>query len=160
MKSRTLLIVAMLGLLASTAEAADYSVGDIRIGNPWARATPRGANVAAGYLTITNNGAAPDRLIGGSTNVASRFEVHTMVTENSVARMRRVEGGLNIDPRQTVELKPGSYHLMLIGLTQPLQPGQRVTGTLVFERAGQVDIEFTVVPIGQGAPASGQRSGH
>ena len=140
------------------ASAADYSAGDVQIVGPWARATPRGANVAAAYFKITNKGTVPDRLIGGSTKVASRFEVHRMVIESGVAKMRPVEGGLEIKPRETVELMPGSLHVMLFGLTQGIQPGQRVSGTLVFEHAGKVEIEFEVVPMGQSAP--GQHSGH
>ena len=164
MNRRVLLLGAVLlgatrSLLAGAAKAEDYAVGDLQVGNPWARATPRGANVAAAYLTITNNGGASDRLISGSTNVASRFEVHSMVVEDGVAKMRPVEGGVEIRARQTVELKPGSFHVMLMGLTQPLQEGQRVTGTLVFERAGKIDIQFTVLPIGQ-SPPTGGHSGH
>ncbi len=164
MNRRVLLLGAVLwgatrSLLAGAAKAEDYAVGDLQVGNPWARATPRGANVAAAYLTITNNGDASDRLISGSTNVASRFEVHSMVVEDGVAKMRPVEGGVEIRARQTVELKPGSFHVMLMGLTQPLQEGQRVTGTLVFERAGKIDIQFTVLPIGQ-SPPTGGHSGH
>src|SRR5215510_12867245 len=133
MNRRTVLFGAALSLLARVANATDYSAGDIKIGDPWARATPKGANVAAGYVTLTNNGTMPDRLTGGSASVASRFEIHSMVIEDGVAKMRPVEGGLEIKPRQTVELKPGaSYHIMLIGLTQALAPGQRVAGTLVF----------------------------
>jgi copper(I)-binding protein len=144
-----------LSLLASASAAGDFSAGDVEIGNPWARATPKGASVAGAYMSITNKGSTPDRLISGSTPVASRFEVHTMVIEDGIAKMRPVEGGLEIKPHQTVELKPGAYHVMLTGLTQPLQQGERVPGTLVFERAGKVDVEFTVVPIGQNAPAAG-----
>jgi periplasmic copper chaperone A len=155
----TPLLGAALSLLTGAAKAEDYAVGDLKVGNPWARATPRGSNVAAAYLTITNNGGAADRLMRGSTSVASRFEVHSMVIEDGVAKMRPVEGGLEIKARETVELKPGSYHVMLMGLTQPLQEGQHVTGTLVFERAGKVDVQFTVLPIGQSPPAGGH-SGH
>jgi copper(I)-binding protein len=160
MDRRAVLLGAAFSLLAGAAGAEDYSAGDVTVGNPWARATPKGANVAAAYLTITNTGGATDRLLSGSTNVASRFEVHTMVIEDGVAKMRPVEGGLEIKSHETVELKPGSYHVMLMGLTQQLQQGQRMTGTLVFERAGKVDIEFAVVPIGQGAPAGGDHAGH
>jgi len=162
MDRRTVLFGAAFSLLAGSARAEDYSAGDVTVGNPWARATPKGSNVAAAYLTITNHGSAADRLLSGSTNVASRFEVHSMVMEDGVAKMRPVEGGLEIKPHETLELKPaGSYHVMLIGLTQQLQQGQRMTGTLVFERAGKVDVAFTVVPIGQGAPgAAGEHSMH
>jgi periplasmic copper chaperone A len=155
MNRRTIVIGGTLSLLAGSARAGDYAVGDVTVVNPWARATPKGANVAAAYLSITNNGNAPDRLLSGSTNVASRFEVHTMVIEDGIAKMRPVEGGLEIKPHETVELKPGAYHVMLIGLAHQLVQGQPMTGTLVFERAGKVDIAFTVVPIGQGAPAAG-----
>jgi copper(I)-binding protein len=161
MDRRTVLVGAAFSLFAGSVRAGDYSAGDVTVGNPWARATPKGANVAAGYLTITNKGSAPDRLMSGTTNVASRFEVHTMVMEDGVAKMRPVEGGLEIKPHETVELKPGgSYHVMLIGLSQQLQQGQHMTGTLTFERAGKVDIEFSVVAMGQGAPAAGEHSMH
>ena len=155
-------MAAVFSLFAGVAQAGDYSVGNLQIAGPWARATPRGANVGAAYFTITNNGSSPDRLVGGSTKVANRFEVHSMVTENGVAKMRPVEGGLEIKPRETVELKPGSFHVMLIGLTQAIQTGQRLSGTLVFERAGKVDVEFDVVPVGQDSPAAGgdHHSGH
>src|SRR4051812_17393321 len=83
-------------LWAGSAAAEDYSVGSLQIVNPWARATPRGANVAAAYLTITNKGSAVDRLVSGSTIASGRFEVHDMVMEDGVAKMRPVEGGLTI----------------------------------------------------------------
>jgi copper(I)-binding protein len=158
-----ILIGTAVSLLASplgtgSAAAEDYSVGSLQIGSPWARATPRGANVAAAYLTITNKGSAVDRLVGGSTTASGRFEVHDMVMEGGVAKMRPVEGGLAIKPGDTVELKPGSFHIMLMGLKQPLLQGTRLKGTLVFEQAGKVDVEFAVQPIGQSTPP--QDSGH
>ena len=104
-----------LSLWASAALAENFTVGSIQIGNPWTRATPKGSMVAGGYMTITNKGAAPDRLVGGSTSAAGRFEVHRMAMENGVMKMRPVEGGLEIKPGETVELKPGSFHVMLMG---------------------------------------------
>jgi copper(I)-binding protein len=150
------LLASLVG--AGSAAAEDYSVGSLQIGSPWARATPRGANVAAAYVTITNKGSTVDRLVGGSTTVSGRFEVHDMVMEDGVAKMRPVEGGLAIKPGDTVELKPGSFHIMLMGLKQPLLQGTRLKGTLVFEQAGKVDVEFAVQPIGQSTPP--QDSGH
>ena len=143
-------------LIGGVAAAQTYSAGGLEIGGPWARATPKGATVGAGYLTITNKGTEPDRLIGGSAAPASRFEVHTTVMENGVARMRQVNG-LEIKPGETVELKPGGMHVMLMGLKQPLTQGQTVKGTLVFEKAGTVAIEFAVQAVG--APAGGHK-GH
>jgi copper(I)-binding protein len=148
MKPVSVIFGALLCLLAGASLAEDYTVGSLVIGKPWARATPRGSDVAAAYFTIANKGSAPDRLISGSVQAASRFEVHRMEMEQGVAKMRPVVGGLEVKPGETVELKPGSFHVMLLGLKQPLQQGQRVKGTLVFEKAGKVEIEFAVEAIG------------
>ena len=147
------LIGAAVLLIGGMAVAETYSAGGLQIVSPWARATPKGSTVSAGYLTITNKGTEPDRLIGGSVAPASRFEVHTTVMENGVARMRQVTG-LEIKPGETVALAPGGMHVMLMGLKQPLTNGQTLKGTLVFEKAGTVAIEFTVQ--GVGAPAGAQ----
>lgn len=152
--TRTAALLALsLAIGASDARAEDYSIGTLQIGNPWTRATPKGSTVAGGYMKITNKGSAPDRLVGGSAAVAGRFEVHSMVMEQGVAKMRPVEGGLEIKPGETVELKPGSLHVMLMGLKQPLEKGQKVKGTLEFEKAGKVDIEYAVEALGVSAPA-------
>ncbi len=160
MKPFASLIGLTLALITGVAAAENFSVGSIEVGSPWTRATPRGAPVAVAYMTITNKGSAADRLIGGSTNVAGRFEIHSMETQDGVAKMRPVTGGLEIKPGSTVKLEPGALHVMLIGLKQPIAPGARVTGTLIFERAGKVDVEFAVQPLGQPAPAVGGHSGH
>jgi copper(I)-binding protein len=130
MTRTAIVLVTALSIWAGDGLAADYSVGSIAVGNPWTRATPKGATVAGGYMTISNKGSAPDRLLGGSAAVAGRFEVHSMVMERGVAKMRPVQGGLEIKPGETVELKPGSLHVMLMGLKQPLEKGQKVKGTL------------------------------
>jgi copper(I)-binding protein len=153
---RVALFGAAVFLLGGIAAAETYSASGLEIGNPWARATPKGAKVGAGYLTITNKGTETERLIGGSAAVASRFEVHATVTENGVGQMRRVEA-LEIKPGETVELRPGGMHVMLMGLKQPLQAGQSVKGTLVFEKAGTVPIEFAVQGPGGSAPAGGHK---
>src|SRR5262245_27838641 len=139
---RAMLCAAAAAWLCGTAGAADFSVGPINVGNPWTSATPRGAAVAGAYMTITNTGSAVDRLVGGTFALAGRFEVHSMEVEGGVARMRPVAGGLEIKPGQTVELKPGALHVMLMGLRQQLQAGQEVKGTLMFEKAGKLDIEY------------------
>jgi periplasmic copper chaperone A len=155
MTRMAIVLVTALSIWAGDALAADYSVGSIAVGNPWTRATPKGATVAGGYMTISNKGSAPDRLLGGSAAVAGRFEVHSMVMEQGVAKMRPVQGGLEIKPGETVELKPGSLHVMLMGLKQPLEKGQKVKGTLEFEKAGKVEIEYAVEAVGATSPASG-----
>jgi copper(I)-binding protein len=130
------------------AAAHDYKLGPLEIAHPWTRATPKGATVAGGYLKVTNKGTAPDRLIGGSAAVAGRFEIHEMRLVNNVMQMRPLPAGLEIKPGETVELKPGSYHLMFMQLKAPLEPGKSVKGTLVFERAGTIEVEYTVEAIG------------
>ena len=130
------------------AQAADVTVGSLKISAPWARATPKGASVGGGYMTITNSGTAPERLIGGSTDVAKSFEVHEMKMEGGVMKMRPVAGGIEIKPGQTVTLEPSGYHVMLVGLKQQLKQGEHFKATLEFAKAGKVDVDFTVEGIG------------
>lgn len=129
------------------APAAQVKAGDLVIDAPWSRATPGGAKVAGGYLKITNTGKQSDKLIGGSIPAAGVVEVHEMATVNNVMQMRRIDG-LEIKPGQSVELKPGGYHLMFMQLKEGLTAGQTIKGTLVFEKAGTVNVEFFVAPVG------------
>jgi copper(I)-binding protein len=141
-------------LFSAPALAHDYNVGPLHIGHPWARATPKGAP-GGGYLAITNNGSTPDRLMGGSSPAAKEFELHQMMNENGVMKMRPVEGGLEIKPGETVTLKPSGYHIMLVGLDKPLKQGERVPATLEFAKAGKVNVEFAVEGIGAMHPEAG-----
>jgi copper(I)-binding protein len=152
----SVLLAAALVLAGGVSVAEDYSIGTIQVGSPWTRATPKGSTVAGAYMTITNKGAAPDRLLGGSSAVADRFEVHSMVMDAGVAKMRPVDGGLEVKPGETLELKPGGFHVMLTGLKQPLEKGQKVKATLEFEKAGKVDVEYVVEAPGAPAPAMHQ----
>ena len=127
-----------------------YKAGDLVITAPWVRATPRRAPVAGGYLTITNNGREPDRLVGGSFAAAGSFEVHQMSMEGGVMRMRPVTDGLEVKPGQTVELKPGGLHLMFMGLKEQLKAGDTVKGTLEFAKAGKIEIAYPVRAMGAG----------
>jgi copper(I)-binding protein len=135
-------------LLLSPANAHDYTVGTLKIGHPWARATPKGASVGAGYLSITNTGTTADRLLGGATDAASRFEVHEMTMDNGVMKMRPLANGLIIAPGKTVTLAPGGYHVMFVGLKRPLVKGEHLDATLRFEKAGTVKVYLLVEGIG------------
>lgn len=151
-------IVGSLCLLALSllpATAADFTKGDIKITQPWARATPGGAKVAAGYLTLTNSGKTADRLIGGTALAAGTLELHDMTMTDGVMRMRRLEAGVEFKPGETVALKPGAIHVMFMDLKQPLKQGEKIKGTLVFEKAGTVEIEYEVAPIGAASPTGG-----
>ncbi|MBD2746102.1 copper chaperone PCu(A)C [Microvirga sp. BT688] len=148
--------LAIGGMPAAMAQAPEtYRAGGIVVEAPWSRATPGGAKVGSGYMRIMNTGSEPDRLVGGSTVVAERFEVHRSTVVEGVARMEPVTGGLEIGPGQTVELKPGALHAMLVNLRQGLNPGDTVKGMLIFEKAGVLKIEYRVGGIGaQAAPAA------
>lgn len=133
--------------LAGAAEA-----GDITIHDAWSRATPPGAKVGAGYMVIENKGAAADRLMGGSTPLAGSLEVHEMTMTGGVMKMRGLADGLEVPAGGEVALKPGSYHLMLLDLKQPLKEGDHVPVTLTFKNAGPMQVELSVKSIGAGAP--------
>lgn len=150
-----LLVAATLAVLSLPAQAEDVTAGSLKISSAWARATPKGASIGGAYLTVTNTGSEPDRLIGGSTDVAKSFELHQMSMQNGVMKMRPVEGGLEIKPGQTVKLDPGGYHVMLVGLKEPLAQGSHFKATLEFAKAGKVDIDFTVAGIGAKTPDGG-----
>lgn len=124
--------------------AAPVKAGDLVIEAPWARATPKGAQVGGGYVRITNTGREADRLIGGSVPLADRVEVHEMSMSDNVMHMGPVAGGLEIPPGSTVELKPDGFHLMFQNLKETLKAGSNVKGTLVFQKAGAVDVDYAV----------------
>lgn len=140
--------------IAAPVAAHEYTVGSLVIDHPWARATPPGARVAGGYLTITNRGKKADRLIGGTAPSAQAVEVHeSSVSADGIARMRPLTEGLLIPPGETVTLQPGGVHLMIIAPTHPLEMGELYSAALRFESAGEVPLEFDIVSIG-GQPAS------
>ena len=129
---------------ASAAASDTFKVGDITVAAPWTRATPGGAKVAGGYLKVTNNGAAADKLVGATTDIAGRVEIHEMSMSGGVMQMRPLDAGLELKPGQTVELKPGGYHVMFMDLKRQLKEGETVKATLQFEKAGKVDVIFKV----------------
>lgn len=124
------------------------AAGPIDVEAAWMRQPPPGADVAGAYLTIRNDGDEADRLLGGSVAFAERFEVHEMAMDQGMMQMREVEGGLEIPAGGTVELAPGGYHIMMIGLSGAPKAGDTVPATLTFERAGDVEIELSVASMG------------
>jgi len=151
--------IVLVYFLAAPALAEEVKAGDLVITQAWSRATPGGAKVAGGYLTIDNKGSTPDRLIGGSTDVADKVQVHEMTMNNGVMTMRLLDQGLTIEPGKTVKLAPGGYHLMLLDLKSPLKRGDKVPVILEFEKAGKVTVSFDVQGVGAPAPATAPSSG-
>jgi len=144
---------ALLALLAAPAPAQEVKAGDLVITQPWSRATPGGAKIGGGFLTIENKGAAPDRLVSVAGDIAGRIEIHEMAMNNGVMTMRPLDKGLAIEPGKTVKLAPGGYHLMLMDLKNPLKQGDKVPLTLEFEKAGKVALSLDVQGVGAPAPA-------
>jgi copper(I)-binding protein len=145
--------------LAAPVRAEDIKAGDLVITQAWSRATPGGAKIGSGYLTIENKGSAPDRLISGSADVADKVQIHEMATTNGVMTMRPLDNGLTIEPGKTVKLAPGGYHLMLFDLKSPLKQGDKVPVTLEFEKAGKVKLSLDVQGIGAQGPAGANDAG-
>lgn len=134
---------------------------DLELGDPWIRVMQPGQQAGGGYLAITNRGQEADRLVHASTPRATRTEIHSMEIVNDVMTMRPVEGGLEIAAGETLNLEPGGYHVMFIGVADAFVEGQIVPVTLEFEDAGRVDLEFEVRGMAHGRSAAhGQDQGH
>jgi periplasmic copper chaperone A len=154
-----MLCVILLACCEVPARAEEVRAGDLVITQAWSRATPGGAKVGGGYLTIENKGSAPDRLMGGSADIAGKVQTHEMAMNNGVMTMRPLDKGLVIEPGKSVRLAPGSYHLMLLDLKSPLKQGDKVPVTLEFERAGKVSVSLEVQGVGSQGPANSDGSG-
>lgn len=145
-----LTIVAALAMAPAAAFAQASST--IKVENPWSRATPAGAQAGAVYMTLDNKANAADRLTAASSDVAAKVQIHEMSVVNGVMRMRELPGGLPIPAGGSVTLKPGGYHVMLIGLKKPLTVGENIPVTLTFQNAGKVSITVPVQAMGAKAP--------
>ena len=145
-------LVVATALTTVGAAAEDVTAGSLVISQAWSRATAHGAKVGAGYMTITNKGTTPDRLVGGSLPQAGRFEIHEMKMEDGIMKMRPLPGGLEIKPGETVKLAPGGYHLMFMKLKEPLKQGETLKGELKFEKAGTVTVDYAVQSIAAQSP--------
>ncbi|MBR1086010.1 copper chaperone PCu(A)C [Bradyrhizobium manausense] len=156
-KLSTLFALAALSavVIAAPVRADDAKAGDLVISQAWSRATPGGAKVAGGFLTIENKGTAPDKLIAVSAEIAGKAEIHEMAMDNGVMKMRPLDKGLVIEPGKTVKLAPGGYHLMLQELKGPFKEGEKVPVTLEFEKAGKVTVSLDVQGVGAQAPGGG-----
>jgi copper(I)-binding protein len=138
-------------LLAGLAYGHSHEKGDLQIRHPWSRATPPGAKVAVGYMEFRNRGTKPERVVGASTPLAARVEMHITSRDGDVARMREVKT-FEIPARERLELRPGGSHFMLVDIARPLKKGERVPLTVRFENAGELLIELEVQELGSRRP--------
>ncbi|UNE54298.1 copper chaperone PCu(A)C [Bartonella machadoae] len=135
------------------ATAQQYKIGDIEILHPWTRATPKGIKVSSGYLYIINHSDTPDRLVSVSTNGVQTTEIHSMAVVNDIMKMEKMHNGVEIPGDGEVSLKPGGDHIMFMGLSQPFKSGEKINAKLTFEKAGTIDVEFSVHAIHDKSPA-------
>jgi len=122
--------------------------GDVTVSKPWARASAGMAKAGAAFMSITNATGMDDTLIAAKADVSKKVELHTHIMDGGVMKMREVEGGIPVKSGATQELKPGSYHVMFMGLTAPLKEGATFPVTLVFKHAGEKTINVTVMGAG------------
>ena len=149
--NRYIMLVALLLFGVGHAMAHEYTSNGVTVAHPWARATPGGAKVGGAYLEIKAAAGTSDRLIAAKSPVAGSAELHNHIMEKGIARMRRVEA-IVVPAGKSVVLEPGGYHLMLTDLKAPLKQGDLLKLTLVFEKAGEIEVEATVEPLGAMGP--------
>jgi periplasmic copper chaperone A len=150
MTRRIAWMAAILSVCApGLALAHEYEAGAVTVAHPWARATPGGATVGAVYVEISAKDA--DTLVAASSPLAGKVEIHTHTMDGGVMKMRKLEK-LPISGGQSVVLKPSGDHIMLFDLKSALKEGDLLPITLVFEKAGEVQIEATVEPVGANGP--------
>ncbi len=133
-----------------TASTVEQTSG-IRAEQPWARATAPQQKVGGAYVTLTS--PADDRLLGASSPVAGRVEVHEMTMDGGVMRMREQKDGLALPAGKPVALAPGGYHIMLMDLQKPLVAGQVIAVQLRFQHAAPLDLEVKIAPVGAQGPS-------
>ncbi|MCZ2327984.1 copper chaperone PCu(A)C [Bartonella sp. F02] len=129
---------------ALPAIAHQYQLGNLEIIHPWTRETPKGAKVGSGYLYIINHGNTPDRLIAVSVEGVQETEIHSMAVVNDIMKMEKMSNGIEIPGNGEITLKPGGNHIMFMGLSKPLQQGDKLTAKLIFEKAGTIEVDFCV----------------
>ena len=130
-------------------KSPEYRIGQLKIENPYARATAPGQKAAGGFMKIENKGAA-DQLIAASSPVAGEMQLHTMAMDGNVMRMREVKA-IDVPANGSVELKPGGLHLMFMDIKTPLKAGEAVPVKLKFQKAGEVEIKVPVREMGAGS---------
>ena len=123
--------------------SAGVAWADIRVEQPYARATAPGQMAGGGYLLVENTGPAADRLLSVRAGVSAAVELHAMSMDGDVMRMREVDG-IDVPAGQRVELKPGGLHIMFMGLKAPLKAGDTFPATLTFQKAGEVKVTVKV----------------
>lgn len=167
MFARMLAAITLAVLGVATVQAHEYTVKDVKVEHPYARATVQAQATGAAYLTLENKGSGLDRLVSVSVpaEVAAAAQIHTMSRQGDLMKMREVDG-LDLPPATKLEMRPGNgYHIMLIGLKKPLTVGDKVPLTLTFANAGSTEVALLVeavkpVPASSPEPAANGAHAH
>lgn len=160
MHLRSILTFAIAATVSALAGAHEYTANKLHIAHPYARATVPHQPSGAAYLSIENRGETADKLIDVESPVAKSVEVHTMSMEGNVMKMRQVSA-IQLNPSEKIEMKPGhGYHIMLIGLRQPLKAGETFPLTLTFEKAGKTEVSVRIQGISKTDGKHGSHHGH
>jgi copper(I)-binding protein len=146
------------GAAFTVSQAADFTAGPLEINDLWVRGSVPGQTNGAGYMMINNPTGVSDRLLSAESEASTRLELHTVLTENGVAKMRQV-AGIDIPAKGSAKLAPGGFHMMFLQLTGPFKQGELVPVVLKFEKAGEVRVNFTVKPSTYNPGSSGEH-GH
>ena len=153
LRKLTLMLVLILGFFVYPVSAADFKIGNLTVENPWSRATPGKARTGVAYLTISNHGKAPDKVLSITTPAAKRADIHRTQMKDGMMTMQPM-GALILRPGSSTLLRPGGIHVMLVGLKTPLKKGGSFDLTLNFEKAGSLTISVGIEKIGARAPAN------
>ena len=152
--------IAIATLIAAPLAAHDYKIGELVVAHPYAPTTPGRAKSAVGYMSITNNGSVADTLIDVRTDVANALLHRTESGDDGIMRMPHMGDGIVIAPGETVTMEPGGLHIMFMGLSAPFTDGEKFAGTLVFEHAGEVEVNFNIEARGSDAMDGMTHEGH
>jgi copper(I)-binding protein len=160
MKKLSSVVCMVIGaLFFHTAIAQSSASTGLAFETPWVRASAPGQKNGAGYVQIQNKSSQTDRLLSATTENIGRVELHTIINENGVAKMRQVQG-IEVPAGSGATLAPGGFHIMFMGLTEPFKAGEVVPVMLRFEKAGEVKINFEIKPTTYNPAAMGSGSAH
>lgn len=140
-------IALTLGAILALAPRADASSVMVMKAYARASATP-GADSGAAYVSLMVHGEA-DRLVGVSTPAAKMAALHRTVEADGVMKMEHVDG-IDVPANGAIKMKPGGYHIMLMGLAAPLKEGDEIDLVLTFEKAGEVKVKAKVGGVAAG----------
>ena len=148
---KALALSGVLSLSAVSLGAHEYASRDVTVAHPWARATPGGSKAGSVYLEMKTKRGPGDRLVAARSAIAGSAEIHSHVLEQGITKMRRVDG-IAVPGGKSIILRPDGFHIMLIDLKEPLKEGDLAKVTLIFEKAGEIEVDATVEPVGATGP--------